>query len=559
MLEQLINSEKIACFIWPLKFFTTCLLLFSSLANSAPYSLEYTYSPRGDTLFYQKDPDLAIYALPVEILNEQLKQELERISTPEIKIWSAKGSGFFNPLPGSDKFTLRARIDATGYKDGVSVDFNCQIDVSFYIPAALLPKMSIVPAGNVVDCQIPNDFMRPFLLDKLKEMAGRDLPLLIAKRVIPSETLNKLMNGDPNVASLLSKGYVAGSYCVDSHSRVALCLNIGWLDNKFSNTIETIIKDAPISLGYPDTSNYAVRRQELRENSPRKSVGQNYKFPAGLYDEDGWEIGDMSIFGGLLCLSGEEEGCQLIKCSQTNNGQFWRSPANINENAEIGHSPFSGDQFKGVVAFFLGNKLDTSCPLDSSNTVVTNPERLANYLSYIAKNIAFFPLDFGYKSCKEVEPNQTCLFAGNEWFWLNFLSQKEHLPIDSIPYDSRNVKERYGFDWSFLEMQATLAPLGFELHLVGVQVFLAEEAGIEHPAVKRSAAILASRQPKNPFYLYLHLGRDKRVSNELNNTCFINVPTGKRGDWSWQRDSSEEAWKRSMGWDCVFMFNLMLN
>jgi endonuclease/exonuclease/phosphatase family metal-dependent hydrolase len=38
----------------------------------------------------------------------------------------------------------------------------------------------------------------------------------------------------------------------------------------------------------------------------------------------------------------------------------------------------------------------------------------------------------------------------------------------------------------------------------------------------------------------------------------MNIQSGKGSQWSWERDSAEKAWHDSMGWDIVFLCNLLI-
>jgi hypothetical protein len=193
-----------------------------------------------------------------------------------------------------------------------------------------------------------------------------------------------------------------------------------------------------------------------------------------------------------------------------------------------------------------------------------NHATLSRYLSFIAKNQVHLPfpdnrLETGYKSCIEVEPNQTCLLQGAEWYWLNLLSKRAGLELPNLP----DATSAYGYDLRLIEWSAAFAPLlgdAYELHLVATQIYLAQKAGLNDPVLKRAAAILAARQPNNPFYLYLHLNKDKRVSDAISQKCSADLPRDFRRDWAWRRDENyESAWKVSMGWDCIFAINLLLN
>jgi hypothetical protein len=77
---------------------------------------------------------------------------------------------------------------------------------------------------------------------------------------------------------------------------------------------------------------------------------------------------------------------------------------------------------------------------------------------------------------------------------------------------------------------------------------------------KKIAQILAQREPLNPFFRYLNEGPSENLQATLLNYCPQSGQTSEElgRQWAWERSSSEEAWRVSMGWDCVFMANLLL-
>ena len=68
-------------------------------------------------------------------------------------------------------------------------------------------------------------------------------------------------------------------------------------------------------------------------------------------------FGDMTLFNGLLCLAGENDGCAAVRDSQDHDsGSWWRSPLKVNKpdkSAPGGnHQPsFNSDQAVGVYAY----------------------------------------------------------------------------------------------------------------------------------------------------------------------------------------------------------------
>src|SRR5262249_17782330 len=110
----------------------------------------------------------------------------------------------------------------------------------------------------------------------------------------------------------------------------------------------------------------------------------------------------------------------------------------------------------------------------------------------------------GYRSCY-ADKDFTCLLLGDEWYWLNVVAKKFGMP-DTIPVSERAPEEKYGYHPDLLPYRAAFARLGFDLHLVAVQVWIYFTQGVQSVALQQAAAILAARQPGNPFFLRLHFG-----------------------------------------------------
>jgi hypothetical protein len=66
--------------------------------------------------------------------------------------------------------------------------------------------------------------------------------------------------------------------------------------------------------------------------------------------------GDMTLFNGLLCASGDDRGCDGVKRAQSPDGRFWRSPRRaLTNNGGLGDSDdsksFSPDMSLGVLLY----------------------------------------------------------------------------------------------------------------------------------------------------------------------------------------------------------------
>jgi hypothetical protein len=163
-------------------------------------------------------------------------------------------------------------------------------------------------------------------------------------------------------------------------------------------------------------------------------------------------------------------------------------------------------------------------------------------------------LEDGYRSCLvENGKDKTCLLGGTEWFWLRYFGQKLGVPI---PIKQTDPEQLYGYSDATLPLTALVNQLGFRLHLVGVQLLLAKTANSSWSSDDQKAAdILTVRQSRNAFFLYLSQGRSHRAAQAFLDAC--TPPTTERSEWIWETDQDSIYWKHSMGWDCLFMAQLL--
>ena len=109
-----------------------------------------------------------------------------------------------------------------------------------------------------------------------------------------------------------------------------------------------------------------------------------------------------------------------------------------------------------------------------------------------------------------------------------------------------------GFLFAALEIASAIAtPLGYQCHLLSVKALICNLIFSQSSGIP---GILARRDSGNPWFLYLAGDKEKAALTLLS----LNVQPGNGRQWSWERDSAEKAWKDSMGWDVIFLCNLLL-
>jgi hypothetical protein len=532
-------------------------LTFGALALLFPISspaLDFSYIPGGATIQLGTAPngkDVVRIELPIATLQSALVSQLLASG----KVHRVRYVSFPYALE-ERQLGLAFGIDGSAGNTG----YGCDVTVRFAIPAAQGLEGKLVdghgPAGG---CRPPG-FLSSLVFAVILGLTQGS----ISKELVDPKTLEE-MKKDTNTEAFRKAVWTQGYFCKDREQREALCLVLEMPKGSLQTYLRFLAKKAPRPMGEGDTVGLRNLRAEVykRARFKESKVFPGYRYPAGYSagacgDNEGWCDGDMALFGGLLCLSGEAAGCELLERAQDKDGRFWRAPDHIGQASNANHKTFSGDQFRGVAAYLIARR---------------DRERLGRYLAYLSSTAAQVPkpwdpimrdFDKGYFSCDSY-PDPTCLLAGEEWQWLNDLARGWKM-LDRIPPAERDPARRYGDVLGMLEYRAAFAPLGgeaYQAHLVGVQIYLLRAAGRRDPAIGRAAAILAARQPKNPFYLYLHLGKsDKRTIVATREWC-SNVPDPQNAfDWSWQRDTDTEqggpAYKRSMGWDCIFMLNNLL-
>lgn len=262
--------------------------------------------------------------------------------------------------------------------------------------------------------------------------------------------------------------------------------------------------------------------------------------------------GDMTLFNGLLCSAGDARGCDAVRDAQGPDGRWWRSPRRIGWEAPAHDVSFSPDQSLGVLLFALERR-------------ETQP--FAAWLAWIASN----------RPC-QITVGDKCLKRG----WLRFCSDDFDnrcalRPADCVRLElvavalgvdgslCRKVMKELGMPSSillpiedFLLASASANDLGFPLHLAAVGVLVAKKSGVASARLNDAAAIIASRDPENPFFVWLNDGKPGMVTNTLLRRC----PSPERRStirfqWTWEREYSVHSWQESMYWECIFIAELL--
>jgi hypothetical protein len=265
---------------------------------------------------------------------------------------------------------------------------------------------------------------------------------------------------------------------------------------------------------------------------------------AGAPSKDGCDDGDMTLFNGLLCGSGETRGCDAVRAAQGPDGRFWRSPRRNPGNLGQPNS-FSRDMTLGVLVY-LATTHDTGAA--------------QRWLSWIDRNRpCSIKLPFGgsclvhaqYRVCTD-DDNGRCNIDPGLWALMGRVWTVLGLPLHS------EMTKWAGWDGDLESWLTDFTSAGYTLHLKAVAIYVREKLGISLGWRLDNAQTLVDKQPLNPFFQYLHDGPTDDVAGRVLALCPQPGSTAPRTQWAWERSDDGQAWLQSMDWDCVFMANLLL-
>lgn len=322
-------------------------------------------------------------------------------------------------------------------------------------------------------------------------------------------------------------------------------------------------KPPPRAVPQPDLDrvfSFAPLTADKAEALKAKAEGwQSFGFtcPAGYPakpsndSEQPCDDGDSVIFNGLLCYSGNQTACQAVGDSQDSDGRWWRSPRRAAGEGRVAKTSFSRDQLIGVI-FYLFTLYKTE-PEEAR-------QRATNWHSWIKAN--------GDAVC--TESSTTCAAAPLNWTLIARLFDHMKLPLDS------NLKNYLGTESNQIIVTVIqfLTDAGFELHNYSASALAFAEMGFGKSVVPWANAITKVKgMEDNPFIELAgkmicagdcgaNKALDSKSLDQIANRVMELCPdpaqtTSNRSQWGWERATSEQAWQNSMGWDCVFMANLL--
>ncbi len=264
-------------------------------------------------------------------------------------------------------------------------------------------------------------------------------------------------------------------------------------------------------------------------------------------------FGDMTIFAGLLCLSGEKSACENVKNAQSKTGEWFRSPGMKDREQDDGRANFSRDQSKGVLAYLIATQ-------DSEAAVA--------WMDFIERN--------DWKLCQKSKIGWDACSPRLTW-WSDTTNVWDFL---KLPRNKKMGHSNFLVESWYRPIEARYQGNDYPVHLTAVGIYLRQELEKRSGSPDRKkkdllklSRIVHERSPNNPFYYYLRYGADDVAADLVLKYCPAEAPAkidGRdHGEWMWQRAEDDKlddrekvgdelSWNYPGGHDCVFMINLLL-
>jgi hypothetical protein len=336
--------------------------------------------------------------------------------------------------------------------------------------------------------------------------------------------------------------------------------------------------------------------------------GRYDSFPVKAPDENNpCNDGDMTLFNGILCAVGIQDGCVAVKEAQDVNGRWYRSPrVRVFNHDNCASAGFGG---KGNAETCM-NTLSPDMGLGIMLYVMTQRDfnSFKRWASWLEKNANTTRVCFPGCNCQiEVAWPRVCNndYGNNEPVAPScpVVGHCTLRPGDSLDYDlvahasgttwlnnmtafvtrSNGILPPYYVSWA----SGTDSP-GFPLHLDALRVLLrmiernpslrspnlpdlpdpsviarldwASVADADPRALHDTALLITSRDTWNPFFALLAYGPTKAVRQKVIDSCPASGDDlSKRDQWIFERagtDVDNNTKANSMGWDCMFLATL---
>lgn len=284
-------------------------------------------------------------------------------------------------------------------------------------------------------------------------------------------------------------------------------------------------------------------------NAPTCVAPDGFRFPGKVSETGECDDGDLTLFAGLLCAVGETIGCEAVRRSQVSSGRWFRSPRRAQTENLGSPNSFSPDMALGAQLF-----LATSRDRAAGEAWLKWMDKVRPCIIGSGDNCFQSPL---LRFCTD-DTESGCTVRPGDASTLDATSR--YVPLTPPTDDMRKLFTQAGLNlMDMLWASAQVNKPGYSQHLVAAQILLLRRMGYTDERLRAAASTLSDKQPLNPFFAYLNEGRTQHVVDLTVSQCpspASGLPAN-RTQWAWEREDSEQAWRQSMVWDCIFMARLI--
>lgn len=262
--------------------------------------------------------------------------------------------------------------------------------------------------------------------------------------------------------------------------------------------------------------------------------------------------GDATLFNGLLCAAGLEQGCDGVRRAQSPDGRWHRSPRYAADPLKRANNSLSPDMAIGVQLYLLKTR---------------DSERARKWAQWLERAVACTfegPEGCVYRNpfprfCTDDTEKGCTIRPGDAATLALTLSALGELPSASTTLGSyllafRDLHPRH------MLLDAVVNRAGYPRHLAAASIMVATLAQpTRPPELMMAAQVLSAREPLNPMFASL-AGKPRRVVGELIvRLCPSRdaAATIEKKEWAWERTDSDQAWLMSSLWDCIFAHALL--
>lgn len=266
--------------------------------------------------------------------------------------------------------------------------------------------------------------------------------------------------------------------------------------------------------------------------------------------------GDMTMFNGLLCFSGDERGCTGVREAQDpETGQWFRSPRIRLKGNDRGGAQFSPDMALGVQLYLIKTR------------DVARAEKWAHWLHRLTPcTLEGFGNDcLVYGIPRFCAPEIGCTMRPGDAASLAETFDFLHKNAGMAPLPDGRLRGYLSTfkNWSgwLGELSANWNRPGYPQHLAAVQIVILRAIG-KGSSDLDDAAIDLSNLPVNKgnaFFAFVAGKPRVDVITQTLDRCPSEtaLPQPPLHQWQWEREVADKAWEHSCYWDCIFMARML--